>query len=143
MSQSVTVQKNLGGSSDIVSSRTLRGTNPIQRIQGANPIPRFQPTTITRATCSISSWCPGTRTPLKRRPIPIDWGPSAQDAPPFRDPENIANQSSELDPAEAVPTHNNVSLTSTTGIQKSGKSSVASTGVRKVRPQKIDAPKKP
>jgi hypothetical protein len=138
----VTVQANLGGSSNIAGSRTPRGTTPIQRIQGANPIPRFQPTNITRATSSISSRSPGTRTPLKRvGPIPIQ-GPSTQDAPQLHGAENTANQSSE-DPAEAVPTHNNAPLTSTAGIQKSGKSSVASSGVRKVRPQKIDHPKKP
>jgi len=78
---------------------------------------------------------PGTRTPLKRGPIPIQ-GPSTQDAPQLHGAENIADQSSE----DPVPTYNNASMT---GIQKSGKSSVASSGVRKVRPQKIDAPKKP
>ena len=138
----MTVQTNLGGSSNIAGFRTPRGTTPIQRIQGASPIPRFQPTTITRATNSISSRSPGTRTPLKRvGPIPIQ-GSSTQDAPQLHGAENIANQSSE-DPAEAVPTQNNTPLTSTTGIQKSGESSVASSGVRKVRPRKIDAPKKP
>ena len=138
----MTVQTNLGGSSNIAGSRTPRGTTPIQRIQGGNPIPRFQPTNITRATSSIGSRSPGTRTPLKRvGPIPI-LGPSTQDALQFRDAENIANQSSK-DPAEAAPTHNHALLTSMTGIPKSGKSSVASSGVRKVRPQNIDALKKP
>ena len=141
----MTVQANLGGSSNIGSSRTPRDTTPIQRIQGATSIPRFQLTNITRATgSSSSSRSSGTRTPLKRvGSIPIQ-RPSTQDAPPLHSAENITNQSSE-DPTEAVPTatHNNAPLTSTTSIQKSGKSSVASSGVRKVWLQKIDAPKKP
>jgi hypothetical protein len=127
----VTVQGNLGGSSNIAGSRTPRGTTPIQRIQGASPIPRFQPTNVTSATSSISSWSPGTRTPLiiKRiGPSPIH-GPSTQDAPQLHDAENIANQSFE-DPAEAVPTHNNAPLTSTSGIQTSGEFSVASSDAR-------------
>jgi hypothetical protein len=116
----VTVQANLGGSSNIDSSRTPRGTIPIQRIQGASPIPRFQPTNITRATSSITSRSPGTRAPLKRvGRIPIQ-GPSTRDAPQLHGAENIANQSSQ-DLAEAVPTHNNASLVSTTGIQASRK----------------------
>jgi hypothetical protein len=130
MKQSVTVQANLvGGSSNIAGSRTPRGTTPIQRIQGATPIPRFQPTNITRATGSTSSRSPGTQTPLKRvGPIPIQ-GSSTQDAPQLHGAENIANKSSE-DPVEAVPTHNISPLTSTAGIQKSGKSSVVLPGVR-------------
>ena len=126
----MTVQANLGGSSNVAGSRTPRGTTPIQRIPGASPIPRFQPTNITRATSSISSRSSGTRTPLKRvGPIPIQ-GPRAQDTPQVHGAKNKANHSSE-DPAEAVPTHNNAPLTSATGIQQSGKSSVASSGWRK------------
>ena len=137
----MTVQMNLGGSSNIAGSHTPRGRTPVQRIQGASSIPRFQPTNI-RATSSIGSQSPGTRTLPKRvGPIPIQ-GSSTQDAPQLHGTENIANQSSK-DPAEAVPTQNNTPLTSTTGIQKSGESLVASSGVRKVRPRKIDAPKKP
>jgi hypothetical protein len=138
----VTVQVNLGGSSNIAGSRTPRGTTLIQAIQGATPIPRFQPTNIKKATGSTSPRSPGTRTPLKRAgPIPIQ-GPSTRDAPQLHGAENIANHSSQ-DPVEAVLTHNNAPLTNTTGIQKPGKSSVASSGVRKVRPQKIDTLKKP
>ena len=138
MSQSVTVQANLGGSSNIASSRTPRGTTPIQRVQGATPIPRFQPTNTTRATSSISSQSPSTRAFLKRiGRIPM--GPRTQEAPQLHGAENRASRCSE-GPAEAVPTHNNAPLTSTTGIQKSGKSS---SGIREVRPQRIDAPKKP
>jgi hypothetical protein len=119
-SQSVTVQANLRGSSNIAGSRTPRGTTPIQRIQGANPIPRFQPTNITRATNSTSSWSPGTWTPIKRvGPIPIQ-GPSTQDARQLHGAKNIINQISD-DLAEVVPTHNNAPLTSTTGVHESGK----------------------
>ena len=129
---------NLGGGSNIVGSHTPRGTTPVQRIQGASPIPRFQPANITRPTSSLSSRSCGTRTPLKRVGPTSIQGPSTQDAPQLH---GIANLSSEIS-VEAVPTHNNAPLTSTAGIQKSGKSSVTSSGVRKVRPQKIDAPKK-
>ena len=125
----MTVQANLGGSSNISGPRTTRGTTPIQTIQEATPIPRFHSTNITRATDSTSSQSPGTRTPLKRvGPIPIQ-GPSTPDAPQHHGAENLLNQSSQ-DPAEAVPTHNNAPPTSTTDIQKSGKFSVASSGVR-------------
>ena len=118
----MTVQANLGGGLNIAGSRTPKGTSPI---------PRFQPINITRATSSISSRSSGTRTPLKRvGPTPIQ-GPSTQDAPRLHGAEKRANQRSK-DPAEAVPTHNNAPLTSTTGIQKSGKSSVASSVVRYV-----------
>jgi hypothetical protein len=140
-SQSVTVQANLGGSSNIAGSRTPRGATPIQGIQGAIPIPRFQPTNITSATSSISSRSPSIWTSLKRVCPILFRGLRTPDAPQLHGTENVANQSSEH-PAEAVHTHDNAPLTSTIGIQKSGKSSVASSSARKVRPQKIDAPKK-
>ena len=134
----MTVQANLGGSSNITGSRTPRGTTPIQRIRGASPIPRFQPTNSTRATGSSNSQSSGTRTPLKRvGPIPVH-GPSTQDAPQLHGAGNIANQSPK-DPAEAISTYNNAPLTNTTGIQKSGKSLVASSSARKVQPQKIES----
>ena len=134
----MTVQANLEGSSNTAGSRAPRG---IQRIQGANPALPFQPT-ITRATSSISSRSSGTRTPLKR----VDLIPlqelSTPDAPQLHGAKNIENQNSE-NSAEPAPTHINAPLTSTTGIQKYGESLVASSGVKKVRPQKkIDVPKK-
>jgi hypothetical protein len=135
-SQSVTVQANLEGSSNIAGPGTPRGTIPTQKIQGAPPISRFQPTNITSATSSIGSRSPGTWTPLKRVD-PIQ-GPITQDAPQFRDAENIANE----DPADAVSTLHNTPVTSTAGIQKSGKFSVASSGVRYIL-KRLTPPKKP
>ena len=135
----MTVQANLGSSLNIAGSRTPRGTTPIPKIQGVSLTPRLQPFNIVTTNGPRRS---GIRTLLKRvGPIPI-LGPSTQDAPRPHGAGNIANQNSES-PAEGVPTHNNAPFASATGIQKSGKSSVASSSVRKVRSQKINAPKKP